>query len=373
MTNKAKTRTLPVCVLVVMAMLFADSARANDKVTYRLKWLRNVSVIGALYAETHHLFDQAGLEVDIKAGGPERDAIRELELGYADFGEASADQVLRACAKGSPVLVIAQVFQINPLQWMYRPAEVRISNPSDLKGKVIGVTYGGNDETIMRTLLAEAGSSSSDVRLFSVRYDYTPFYRHQVQLWPVYRNAQGPIISAQLGKAGEKIAYFNPADFGVTFVANSVVTAARTVRDRPELVQRFLAALLTGWQQALDPKNEAEAITTLQRYDPDTPHRILEEQLKITRELVQPDPALAIGTIDARGWEQTERIMRTQNQLSGKIDLKAIVRPVDLTLKEKRPSAGKERRQPLPVLIINGKADAVIIDAKEYEKNHERI
>ena len=311
MTNKAKTRTLPVCVLVVMAMLFADSARANDKVTYRLKWLRNVSVIGALYAETHHLFDQAGLEVDIKAGGPERDAIRELELGYADFGEASADQVLRACAKGSPVLVIAQVFQINPLQWMYRPAEVRISNPSDLKGKVIGVTYGGNDETIMRTLLAEAGSSSSDVR--------------------------------------------------------------RTVRDRPELVQRFLAALLTGWQQALDPKNEAEAITTLQRYDPDTPHRILEEQLKITRELVQPDPALAIGTIDARGWEQTERIMRTQNQLSGKIDLKAIVRPVDLTLKEKRPSAGKERRQPLPVLIINGKADAVIIDAKEYEKNHERI
>ena len=333
MNNKVKTLILPACALFLLSMLFINSAYANEKVTYRLKWLRNVSVIGALYAETHHLFNKAGLDVDIKAGGPERDAIRELELGYADFGEASADQVLRACAKGSPVVVIAQVFQVNPLQWMYRPADVRINNLSDLKGKVIGVTYGGNDETIVRTLLAEAGISSSDVTLFSVRYDYTPFYRHQVQLWPVYRNAQGPIISAQLEKEGEKTAYFNPAEFGVKFVANSVVTESRTLKEKPELVKRFLTALLAGWQQALDPKNQEEAIKTLQTYDPDTPRPILDEQLKITRELVQPEPILAIGTIDQKGWEQTKRIMRTQEQLPREVDLKAILKPVDVSLK----------------------------------------
>ena len=329
MINKTITFILPVWALLVTAMFFADSACANEKVTYRLKWLRNVSVVGALYAETHHLFDQAGLTVEIKAGGPERDALRELELGYADFGEASADQVLRACSKGSPVAVIAQLFQVNPLQWMYRPADVRIDNLSDLKGKVIGVTFGGNDETIMATLLAEAGISNSDVSLFSVRYDYTPFYRHQVQLWPVYRNAQGPIISAQLAKAGEQTVYFNPAEFGVKFVANSVVTASRTLGEKPEIVKRFLSALLAGWQQALAPENQEEAIKTLQTYDPDTPRQILEEQLKITRELVQPDPLLAIGTIDEKGWEQTQLIMRTQQQLSREVDLKAILKPVE--------------------------------------------
>ena len=80
-------------------------------------------------------------------------------------------------------------------------------------------------------------------------------------------------------------------------------------------MKRFLTALLAGWQQALDPKNHEEAIKTLQKYDPDTPRPILEEQLKITRELIQPDTALAIGTIDEKGWEQTERIMRAQKQL----------------------------------------------------------
>ena len=329
MNNKAKTPMPPALVLLVLAMFVATSAQAGEKVVYRLKWLRNISVVGALYAETHHLFEKAGLEVEVKAGGPERDAIRELELGYADFGEASADQVLRAGAKGAPVVVIAQLFQVNPLQWMYRPEEIQIKNLADLQGKVIGVTFGGNDETIMNILLAEAGLSSEEVTLFSVRYDYTPFYRHQVQLWPVYRNAQGPLIEAQLGKAGEKTTYFNPAEFGVKFVANCVVTKSRTLTEKPELVQRFLTALLAGWQQALDPKNQEEAIKTLQKYDPDTPRPILEEQLKITRELIQPKPALAIGSIDETGWEQTERIMRALKQLPMEVDLKAILKPVE--------------------------------------------
>jgi NitT/TauT family transport system substrate-binding protein len=284
-------------------------------------------VVGALYAETQQLFDQAGLAVDVKAGGPERDAIRELELGYADFGEASADQILRARAKGAPVVVLAQLFQTNPLQWMYRPDETAMKSLADLKGKVIGVTFGGNDETIMNTLLAEAGIGSQDVQLFSVRYDYTPFYRRQVQLWPVYRNAQGPILAEQLEKAGEEVAFFNPASFGVQFVANCVITSERTLLEKPELVKRFLAALLAGWQQALDPQNHQEVISTLQKYDPDTPRSILEKQLHITRDLVQPHGDYAIGTIDIVGWEQTERIMREQKQLLKAVDLQAILKP----------------------------------------------
>ena len=123
-------------------LLLTDLARAQDKISYRLKWLRNVSVVGALYAESNHLFEQAGLDVAVKPGGPERDAIRELELGQADFGVASADQVLRARIKGSPVVVLAQLFQVNPLQWIYRPEGLKIESLVDLKGKVIGVQRG---------------------------------------------------------------------------------------------------------------------------------------------------------------------------------------------------------------------------------------
>ena len=100
-------------LLTVITLFSATGASAAEKAAYRLKWLKNVSVAGALWAESNQLFAKAGLDVEVKAGGPERDAIRELELGHAEFGAASADQVLRARAKGSPVVVIAQLFRNN--------------------------------------------------------------------------------------------------------------------------------------------------------------------------------------------------------------------------------------------------------------------
>ena len=55
-----------------------------------------MSTVGDLYAERQGYFRQNGLKVDVKPGGPEHDALKELELGHAQFGVASADQVLRA-------------------------------------------------------------------------------------------------------------------------------------------------------------------------------------------------------------------------------------------------------------------------------------
>ena len=72
----------------------------------------------------------------------EKDAIKELELGHAQFGVASADQVIRAVSKGAPIVVIAQLFQINPLHWIYRPDKTPLKTPQDLKGKTIGITFG---------------------------------------------------------------------------------------------------------------------------------------------------------------------------------------------------------------------------------------
>ncbi len=174
--KKARRRLAAAAVALIVSGLLAacpGKGLAAEGLAYRLKWLFNVSTAGDLYADVTGLFAAEGLEVTLKAGGPERDAIKELELGYAHFGVASADQVIRALAKGARVVVLAQIFQVNPLQWIYRPEAGTLKAPADLRGKTVGITYGGNDETIMRTLLARAGLEEKDVALFSVRYDYT--------------------------------------------------------------------------------------------------------------------------------------------------------------------------------------------------------
>ncbi len=292
------------------------------ELAYRLKWVFNTSAAGELYAMEHGIFKAAGLSVEVKPGGPEKDAIKELELGHAQFGVASADMVIRALSQGAPVVVAAQLFQINPLQWIYRSDRTVIETPADLAGKVLGVTFGGNDETIMRALLAKYGIAGSEVELHSVRYDYTPFYQGKVDLWPVYRNAQGIIIEEKLRQAGEKAVFFDPHGAGVRFVANSVVTTRDMIEQQPEVVDRFISALLTGWEAAMDPANSDETIRIIHAYDPDTPVDQIRRQWAVTRKFVKPSSGFKIGTIDVSAWEETERIMVEQGLVQKPVNVR---------------------------------------------------
>jgi len=325
--DRVMTTVWGIVVSLLIVAANAPGVMGAEKLDYRLKWLFNTSVVGDLYADVRGDFAAAGLDVTVKAGGPERDAIKELELGQAQFGVASADQVIRAMAKGAPVVVIAQLFQVNPLQWIYRQADPPIEGLADLRGRTIGITYGGNDETIMRTLLAKAGLTEKEVRLFSVRYDYTPFYQKKVDIWPVYRNTQGIVIGQKMTANGDPVRFFIPSRFGVQFVANSVVTSRQMVQERPDTVKRFITALLKGWEAALDPAKSDLVVQMLQEFDKDTPRQLLAEQLAITRRLVKPQPGVAIGTIDADAWAQTEQIMYDQKQIVKRVNVQTVLMP----------------------------------------------
>ena len=136
------------CLFFLVPLLDGCRQRGEEpgqELTYRLKWLYNINTAGDLYALEQVFFASHNLRVAVKPGGPERDAIRELELDRAQFGVASADQVIRALAKGSPIVVIAQLFQQNPLQWIYRSGGAAYDSPQQLRGKTVGITYGGND------------------------------------------------------------------------------------------------------------------------------------------------------------------------------------------------------------------------------------
>jgi NitT/TauT family transport system substrate-binding protein len=308
-------------LVVTNGWIAVDGATANRKIVYRLKWLINASTAGDLFAKEYGFFSKHGLNVILKAGGPERDAIRELELGYAQFGVASADQVIRALAKGASVVVLAQLFQINPLQWIYRADDLSLNQVKDLAGLTVGITYGGNDETIMRALLARFAMADGQVRLASVRYDYTPFFQREVVVWPVYRNTQGIYLSDKLAAAGERAAFFDPSAHGIRFVANSVVTSKKMIDRYPQAVERFTQALMAGWRAAMATDNEDAVVQSLTAHDRDTPSSVIRRQLAVTRQMVQPDATVALGRIDKPAWEQTEQIMLQQRLISGPVNV----------------------------------------------------
>ncbi len=316
--------------MILSALIFAAPVTADQKtqINYRLKWLFNTSVAGDIFADVQGYFADAGLEVTVKEGSPEKNAINELELRHSQFGVASADQVIRALDKGAKIVVLAQLFQINPMQWIYRTDQSKIKTLKDLKGRNIGITFGGNDETIMNTILAKGEISKDDVIITGVRFDFTPFFMRKVDVWPVYRNSQGVILEDRLAREGESVYFFSPADFGVNFVANSVVTSQAMMKKNPKIVEKFLTALLRGWEAAMDPANEALVLSAVKGLDKDADDRLRQLQLAATRKLIKPSPSVKIGTIDAEAWKQTEAIMLKENQIKKPVRVETCLIPI---------------------------------------------
>lgn len=292
--------------------------------TYRLKWLFNASTLGDLWAQEKGIFKKFGLNVELKEGGAEIDALTEIELGRAHFAVASSDQIIRAASKGARPVVIAQLFRKNPLQWIYITERTKVNRALDLKGKTIGVTFGGNDETIMRAIMAKYGFTEKDLTLYAVHYDYAPFWRGEVDLWPVYRNTQGVFLSKKILAQDQSPKFVDPHSFGISFVANCLVTSEKMLKTQKDIVENFKNAVLIGWTEALNPKNEEEAVKILKKYASDTPEEILRRQIEETRKIVL-SPSGKIGEINREAWENTLLIMKHQGLIKNDVDLKLIL------------------------------------------------
>jgi hypothetical protein len=85
------------------------------------------------------------------------------------------------------------------------------------------------------------------------------------------------------------VAFFEPPNHGVRFVANSVVTSRKMLGQQPQTVKRFTRALLAGWQAARQPAKEDAVVNAEARCDRNTEKAVIHRQLVVTRRMIQPD------------------------------------------------------------------------------------
>jgi NitT/TauT family transport system substrate-binding protein len=69
------------------------------------------------------------------------------------------------------------------------------------------------------------------------------------------------------------------------------------------------------------PVNETAVILEVGQHDRDTSEMVMRRQLAVTRQLIQPDPAVALGHIDTAAWQQTEQIMIRQELIPGPVNV----------------------------------------------------
>ena len=89
--------------------------------------------------------------------------------------------------------------------------------------------------------------------------------------------------------------------------------------------EKFLTALVQGWEAAMQEENEAKVLAAVKELEKNTDAAIMQQQLASTRELVLGD-AKKFGTIDLPAWQQTEKIMLQAGQIKRAVQVEKYLR-----------------------------------------------
>lgn len=312
-------RAFAFVVLLILNGLCAI-AHAADAVTVRLKWYNQAQFAGFYVAQDKGFYKSAGLDVNIQPGGPDFPAVQMVAGGNEQFGVTGADQILIARSKGVPVVALAVIYRRNPFV-LFSLAKSGIKAPADWVGKKVGVKIGGNEELIYRAVLAKAGIDKAKLSEIPVKFDMTPLLAGAIDVWPGYLINE--VLEAK--EKGFDVNVIYPSDYGIDLYADTLFTTEKMLKEKPDVVRRFAAATLKGWNDAIGAPEEAAKITVKYGDKLTFAHELA--MIKASLPLLKPD-GKPVGAMDTVGWSSAQQLLLGAGFQKAPVDVaKAFVSP----------------------------------------------
>ncbi|MCA0244646.1 MAG: ABC transporter substrate-binding protein [Proteobacteria bacterium] len=253
----------PQTIAVISSLLLAGAAHAQEKFVYQTNWYAQAEHGGFYQALAEGLYKKQGLDVTIKAGGPQLNGLQILAAGQADCMMSTDMAMLIARNTGVPVVTVASVFQKDPQVLI---AHEDVKSFAELKGKTIFIGAASH-RTFWPWLKAKYGLTDAQVRPYT--FNVQPF------VGDANSAMQGFLTSEPfaLQKAGVKINVLMFSDHGYPAYNTTISCMEKTVTERKAALAGFVRATMEGWKSYL--ANPAPGNALIRKDNPN----MTEEQL----------------------------------------------------------------------------------------------
>jgi NitT/TauT family transport system substrate-binding protein len=244
------------------APMFIRNARAQSlvKVSYQTGWLAQAEHGGYYQALATGLYRDAGLDVDIRKGGPQMNVNAIFLAGNVDFCESDSFRMLAFAQEQLPGVAVAAFFQKDPRVLLSHPGMGNDSLPA-LKGKPVLIATAGR-QTYWLWLKSKFGFTDEQSRPYT--FNIAPFLNDKQS------TMQGFITSEPFAvrEAGVKPVIHLLADQGFDNYSSVLCASPKMIQDRPDVVKRFVDATIKGWASYLHG-NPAPGNALIQKQNPE--------------------------------------------------------------------------------------------------------
>jgi NitT/TauT family transport system substrate-binding protein len=252
--------------MIVAAAAFGLSfatAHAADKVTIQLKWVAQAQFAGYFVAKDKGFYKDAGLDVTINPGGPDVAPPQVIAGGGADVVVDWMPSALASREKGVALVNISQTFKHSGLELVCRK-DTGIKKPEDLKGKTVGIWYGGNEYPFlnwMSKLDYKTDGSPGGVKILKQGFNVDPILQKQADcVSAMTYNEYWQVIDG--GFKPSDLVVFNYEKEGVATMEDGLWVMEAKLKD-PAFVAKmakFVKASMKGWDYAKTHEDEAVKI-----------------------------------------------------------------------------------------------------------------
>jgi len=295
-------------IAAVLVVLAASSvvACADEAVSLRLNWYFGGLHVPFYYGKEKGLYKAEGIDLTINEGRGSANTVQVVAAGSDTFGLADSSSVIATAAKGAEVKSVMSLLNSTGFS-VVSLASAGIKTPKDLEGKKLAVSPGDPLGQLFRAL---AASNNLDMSKISF-----------VQVDPAAKVVAvlEKRVDALLGGAddqfflikykGETPAVLRYADHGANIVGMTILTRESTIRDKADLVRRFVRATARSWEEA--KKDPEAAVDATMKVKPDLNRASQLDQLKVDLELMDsPNSKGRVGWGDQRDWDQTLALLK---------------------------------------------------------------
>ncbi|HYD29984.1 MAG TPA: ABC transporter substrate-binding protein [Azospirillaceae bacterium] len=249
-----------IALIAAAAFGLSTAAHAADKLTLQLKWVPQAQFAGYYVAKDKGFYKEAGLDVTVKAGGPDINPSQVIAGGGADVIVDWMPSALATREKGVPLVNIGQMFQKSGMMLTCRK-DSGIKSPADFKGHTLGVWFSGNEYPFlswMSKLNLSTSGGKPDVTVLKQGFNVDPILQKQAScISTMTYNEYWQIIEAGVPEA--ELVAFKYQDQGVATLEDGLYALEKSLAD-PAMVDklaRFLKASAKGWEYAAAHQDEA--------------------------------------------------------------------------------------------------------------------
>ena len=289
--------------------LLASSASAED-VTLQLKWVTQAQFAGYYVAKDKGFYEEEGLDVTIKPGGPDVAPAQVISGGGADVVIDWMPSALAAREKGLPLVNIAQPFKRSGMELTCRN-DSGVTKTADFPGHTLGVWFGGNEYPFlswMSKLGIPTDGSPKGVTVLKQGFNVDPLLQKQAAcISTMTYNEYWQVIDA--GLKPEDLTVFKYEDEGVATLEDGLYVMEDKLEDPAfvETMAKFVRASMKGWKWAEENPDDAAMIVL----DNDETGAQTEHHQKQMMSEVAKLTAGTDGTLDPADYDRTVETLLT--------------------------------------------------------------